>query len=907
MKQLKRKALYGALVQALGAGVALSVIATGAAAQQTQKVEKIEVTGSNIKRVDMETVAPVEIITRDQIERSGQPTVADVIRNVPAAMAGSFNESFSNSFAPGASGVSLRGLGQKTTLVLINGRRTAGYGFAQNLQDTFVDLNSIPTSAVERVEILKDGASAIYGSDAIAGVVNVILRKDFRGAELGVTGGYSEGKYDKRANATLGFGDLSKDRYNVFGVFDYFKRDELLQSDTKYLHTRDLRGYEGGRNFQSLTGAGTWRQLSATNALTNNQRAVSDCRGTLGAIDGPTAVNLGLIGAPAANTAFNIAGNTFCATDFSNQFSALPATERFGFMGRFTKSFSDLVTGYIDVGYSSVETQQTFQAPAFVSTGLLQTSVGLRPFAYTVNFAPGSAGNPFSTNARYQGVLNDVGTRNQNIQSDTFRVLGGLTYSLGKWDLDSAAGWSKNEIDQVGTSRLSITGVSAAFGVPSGLQPPIPVSTSSTYNLDRFTTNSDAVRQSLLLSPVRHSESELKFIDTKASTELWQMAGGPAGLALGAEFRQETLKDSPDQAAQTGQILGQGITATNGDRDNTAIYAELSLPLTRMIEAQLALRHDRYSDYGNSTTPKAGVRIRPFSTLLLRANWGRGFRAPTLVEISPSVATFFTQVLDPAFGGAIRNVSGSFAGNPDLEPEKSTSATAGFVWEPTRDFSIGASYYHIKWTNIVVGNCCQDIVDSGDPTRVIRDPITNEIVTVVGNFENQSKTETKGVDLDLRYAMNSDFGKWTSRLNFTYIDSFKENEVEVVGSNAGNNTLPRTKGVVGLDWDYRAFSATVNVNYTHGYHQTALGGSFFTAQDPRFQNGVYPDKVRHHRTVDLFARYNINKNFSVSGAILNAEDKTPPYDPGFSATNLYDFSLFDIRGRQYRLGLKYTM
>ena len=145
------------------------------------------------------------------------------------------------------------------------------------------------------------------------------------------------------------------------------------------------------------------------------------------------------------------------------------------------------------------------------------------------------------------------------------------------------------------------------------------------------------------------------------------------------------------------------------------------------------------------------MRYRPFSTLLLRANWGRGFRAPTLVEISPSVATFFTQVLDPNFGGAIRNVSGSFAGNPNLEPEKSWSATAGFVWEPTRDFSIGANYYEISWKNIVVGNCCQDIVNSGDPTRVIRDPATGEIVTVIGDFENQSKTETKGVDLDARY------------------------------------------------------------------------------------------------------------------------------------------------------------
>lgn len=165
----------------------------------------------------------------------------------------------------------------------------------------------------------------------------------------------------------------------------------------------------------------------------------------------------------------------------------------------------------------------------------------------------------------------------------------------------------------------------------------------------------------------------------------------------------------------------------------------------------------------------------------------------------------------------------------------------------------------------------------------------------------------KGLDLDAKYAYSTDIGKFTGRVNWTYFDSFKENDVEVVGSNCGNNTIPRAKGILGLDWDYRAFSATVNVNYTHGYHQCALAGSFYTPQDPQFQNGVYNEHVRHHRTVDLYARYNFNKNFQINGSILNAEDKMPPYDPGFSTTNLYDFSLFDIRGRQFRLGLKYTM
>ncbi len=905
MKQLKRKTLSGALLQALSAGVTLTVIATAANAQQAQKVERIEVTGSNIKRVDTESVAPVEIITREAIERTGQPTVADVLRNIPANSGGSFGESFSNSFAPGAAGISLRGLGQKTTLVLLNGRRVAGYGFAQNLQDTFVDLNTIPSTAVERIEVLKDGASAIYGSDAIAGVVNIILRKDFKGFEVNAYGGRFEEKNDLRVGLTMGAGDLSKDKWSVFGTFDYYTRDLLLFSDTEFGKSRDMRGYQGGRNATSLTGGGTWRQLSATNALTPNQTAISDCRGRI--IDGPEAVRQGLIAGPLGNTAFNIPGNTFCSQDFNNQFTALPETDRLGFLGRGTMAFSDTTTGYLELGLSRVETFQTFQDPFFAgTTGLTQTSAGLRPFTYNINFAPGVAGNPFPSNARYQGVLGDMGSRNTDITSDTLRVLAGLNYSWGKWDFDSAVGFSNNEVESIGLNRITLSGTSAAFGVPTTPQPPIPLSTSATYNLDRFTSNSAAVRDSIRINVPRISESELKFIDTKASTELWQMAGGPVGLAVGAEYREEELNDRPSAAAQSGEILGQGITATNGSRDSTAIYGELAIPITQKIEAQLALRYDNYSDYGSSTTPKVGIKFKPFNSLLLRANWGEGFRAPTLPEISPSVATFFTQVTDPT-NNQITQISGVFAGNPNLEAEESTSATVGFIFEPTRNFSIGMSYYDIKWENIVASESFQSIVNSGDPTRVIRDPATGNIVTVLSNFQNFNEFRTKGVDFDTRYLMSTGVGRFVARANVSYIDSFKEEGVEYAGTNGGTNTYPRTRAVFGLDWDTGPFSFTANVNYVHSYYQQLLPGSWFTQQDPQFQNSTYPEKIPHYRTLDLFGKYQFNKNLAFTLSVINAEDQKPPYDPGFSATSLHDFSIYDVRGRQIRIGLNYKM
>ncbi len=905
-----RTKLCTALALAFGGGMLLA----GVAAQAQN--QRIEITGSHIKRIDAETVAPVEVITRDQIERTGLPTVAEVIRNIPANTGGSFGESFSNSFAPGAAGISLRGLGEKTTLVLLNGRRVAGYGFAQNLQDTFVDLNSIPSSAVERIEILKDGASAIYGSDAIAGVVNIILRKDFRGVEASLDGGGFEGKKDYRFTLTGGTGDLAADKYNVFAVLDYYKRDLLLQGDTKFLASRDMRAYPGGRNFQSLTGGGTWAPMNTAGTATQNVRkAITECSGTV--MTGPEAVTAGLINpVGATNLALAAATNTYCTYDFKNQFTALPGTERIGSLVRGTMELSGTATAYAELGLSRVITDQTFQAPFFAgTTGLEQTVAGLRPFPYNITFAPGVAGNPYTVNARYNGVLQDEGTRDNHITSDSARFLAGITYSKGDWDLDSGMGISRNSVNSLNNNRITLSGTSATFGVPTTPQPPVPISASSVYNLDRPSTNSQAVRDGMAIDFPRKSTSDLFFVDTKASTTIGKMAGGDIGLALGAEWRKESLKDRPDPAATSGDILGQGITATDGKRDNGAFFAEVSLPFTKSLEVQAALRNDIYSDYGTSTTPKVGFKWKAMDILLLRANWGKGFRAPSLPEISPSVATFFTTVIDPE-DGVSRQISGVFAGNPNLKAETSSSHTIGFVLEPTKDLSMSVDMYKIDWRNVVASPGFQQIIDDTCPAggpgcpstaNVIRDPATGLVVSVLSNYENLAQRITEGADFDIRLGVPTGYGKFTLRTNATYVKSFKEDGVEYVGTNGGSNTIPRIRAGFSVDFDRGGLSLSGKLNYTHSYYQQFLAGSFFVPQDPRFQNGVYPDRAGSYTTLDLFARYVVTKNLTVSGSLINAMNKTPPYDPGFSSTSLYDFSLHDVRGRQVRVGLNYKM
>jgi iron complex outermembrane receptor protein len=887
------------ITPALGGLVLASGVSDSVYAQATV-LERATITGSNIQRVDQESVAPVEIITREQIERSGRPTIADVIRTIPANLGGSYSESFTNSFAPGAAGISLRGLGQKTTLVLLNGRRVAGYGFAQNLQETFVDLNAIPTSAIDRVEILKDGASAIYGSDAIAGVINIILRRDYKGIEAGGSVGFFEGANDYRANLVAGFGDLGSDQFNVFGVFDYYKRDLLLYSETKQGHTLDFRGEDGGRNFESLSAGGTW--LNG-----NNRRAISECTQYGGfVVDYAGAVGRGLI-APGTSTALNLPGNTWCGYDWANERTALPATERYGFLGRGTYDFSATTQAFAEFGWSRVENYQRLRPPSFTEvTGLTQTAAGLRPFTYNVTFGPGVAGNPFDSNSTFFGNVRGFGTPGQAIKSDSYRLLGGLRYSSWGWDFEGAVGWSKNEVDQADLHLLSKTATSAAFGVPSDPTagpppafPPNPVSTGSTVNLDQPSTTL-AASQAMLITLNRTAESELRFIDTKATTAIGKLPGGPIGVAIGAEFRTEELRDNFDPRAAQGDVLGRGITATDGDRDNLAMYAELALPLTRQLQAQLALRYDHYSDFGTAVTPKIGAKFKATPELLFRANWGRGFRAPTLPEISPSTAIGGVAVIDP-LTSQLTQISAVLVGNPQLNPEKSRNTTVGIVWEPNTSFTLALDWYQITWSNIVAPPSIQAIVNSGDPNRVIRDPVTGGILRVYSGYENLLRTETSGVDVDARWIARTDWGRFTTRLNATYVDSFEEEGVECAGTNGCTNTYPRWKGYLSLDWDRGPWAATARVNYIHSYYQKLLPGSFFVPQDPRFQTGTYPERVPSYTTLDLFARYELSPMLRVFASIINVTDETPPYigTPG------YDFTQYDIRGRQYRIGFNY--
>ncbi|MGZ5584022.1 MAG: TonB-dependent receptor plug domain-containing protein, partial [Usitatibacter sp.] len=479
-------------------------------AQQAQKVDKIEVTGSNIKRVDAEGPAPVQVITREDIERSGSSTVSEVIRYLPSNSAGSYDETFTGSFARGSSGVSLRGLGQKSTLVLINGRRMAVYSFAQNLTDSFVDLNSIPLSAIDRIEVLKDGASAIYGSDAIAGVINVILRKDYIGVEVTLGAG-STSRWDGQeahASGAFGFGAPGKDKYNMVVALDYFNREAIWLRDRPRTSSGDYRDIPGGENLPNSTigNPGTYLRRPGTTPFGSASRQpFANCP---------------------ADRILVFAGTTNCSENINVYLSGVPETTRYGAYTRGTFEFSPSVSAFAELAFNSNETftqVQPFSLPSNqIGPGVAQAIQGVLPVGHN--------SNPFSVPIEVRYRFDDVGPRQVINTTDATRIVAGLNGSWQAWSWETAAGYTRSKSEQKDKNNIRISGLLAAIADGS-------------YNFVNNAANTQAVYDRIRVAYSRFGDSKLSFADAKVSGELMTMKHGALAMAAGVEMRREDYND----------------------------------------------------------------------------------------------------------------------------------------------------------------------------------------------------------------------------------------------------------------------------------------------------------------------------------------------------------------------------
>lgn len=888
--------------------VMAALIASGAYAQaqeekkpedkdKQQALPRVTVTGTNVRRVDTETVAPVTIITREQIERSGRATVADVLRDIPINSANSFSETSLNSFASGGAGISLRGLGGLGTLVLINGRRVANYPFAANLDEVFVDINQIPASIVDRIEILKDGASALYGSDAIAGVVNVIFRKDFKGGEIyGRAGGETSGGLrDVSTALTWGKGDLGADKYNIFGVIDVYQRSGTMRSEFDLTRTDNYSRFFAGDDQRGSTG-GTWRAVTGTAAERNVRYPVTPC---------PTEL------IPANQLAPQLTG-TSCAGDYSPRATSLiPDAKRLNLYTRGTLEISPTLQAFAEVGVSTLrsDVEQDYNYLTAGATRFAATTVNgntfLTPQSVRYVIAPGEAGNPTGQFAELLIPAFDLGIQHQDIKSTTFKVLGGLTGSHFGWDWDSAVGITRSKAKSVYSNIMSYSGLENT----ANLAPPVAfilvngaVAAEGSYL--PLGPNSPEVVDSIRTSTTRRSETEVVIADLKGSRELMQMPAGPLGLAVGIDLRREKIKDTPDSQLLAGDILNFGYTGTEGKRTAGALFAELAIPVTKAIEVQAALRRDEYSDFGGATSPKLGAKFKISEAVLFRANYGKGFRAPSLPQISNSDSTAFTNYFDyvgcdtygyaPACQG-LNQGTGTSVGtiirsNKNLEPERSETTTLGLVIAPSADTSMSIDYYALRWTNVVstqdIQNLLEDefVLGQSYPDVLIRDPVNGGLIGVINQFVNLNKVLTKGVDLDFRHRMTTAFGKLGFQVEASYIHSYKLSNqapqwqggstqlTEFAGGNTSSQgAFPRWRGNIRAEWERGDATFGARVNYVGRYRQEAPGVNF--------RGEERPEHIGAHATLDLNMQYRFGKQLRLFAGVNNVQDKLPPFDP----------------------------
>ena len=924
--------------------VALAAVLDSAHAQSDATPDKkknptdlgaIYVTGSALPRTVKETPAPVIVIKAEDIKRSGLTTVSDVIRSISADNSGTIPTAFTAGFAGGSSGVALRGLTVNSTLVLIDGRRVASYALADDGQRSFVDLNTIPLSAVDRIEVLKDGASSLYGADAIAGVVNIILRHDFHGFDATAEIGNSQhgGGFEKRFTGTWGAGNLDSDRYNAYVALEYQGDNHIATSSRDFpFNTGDLSSIGGPRLIGGQPGAGSGSIYGSvtpgtlgtpgdlTSGVPNNGALSQPLR--------PCGPGSNFVNDP--NNDLNGGAGSYCTQNFAQYADSQPAQERVGLYGRFTVRLGDYTEAYLNAGY--YQNQVTSRAgPAQIQTSTPNNTNGI---ALPPTLPDGSLNpnNPFAAQGQYSLINYAFGDIPGGAQSTNhiFRIVAGIRGTLGDWNYDSA----------VVVNHTSLKSNLAGFINFNQL---ISDVTNGSYNFVDPSQNSPALRAALSQTLRKTSTSDMDSIDFRANRPLFNLSGGALGLALGAEVRHEAQNDpdlNPGLAAQ-----GLGLAHTIGSRNVSAVYAELNAPLTKSFEVDASARYDHYSDFGGAFDPKIGFKWSPIEQFTLRGTYSRGFRAPGFAENGSSAVTgFTTETLPPSFVSAHNSdaytlpygIGFATTGNPNIKPEKSQSVTLGIIFEPTSWLNGSLDYYAIKKTNVITagplsGQALSNyfnriplpdgytiITDNPDPLVPNSPTVLPRPIIVNAPYANANSLRTDGLDLDLRAKFDLTANtRFISDLTITKIFSSK-----VVNDDGSSLQFVGTQGPYILSSGagtprYRAnwantlimgrFETTATIYYTSGLFMSAPDVTNDNSCFSGGPNGNFPANCRapSFTYVDLTGSYHLNDHIDISGAVENLFDRKPPLDPIDYAGLNYNptYAQTGIIGRFFKIGV----
>jgi iron complex outermembrane recepter protein len=876
---LIRNSVHVAILGALATASSATFAQQASEVASDQGPQEVIVTGSRIKRADAETAENVQIISGADILSSGQETMADYLRTISSTFGNSFNEaSGTDSFAPGAASIGLRGLSGKDTLILLNGRRITNYGLFQNLSDSFVDLNVIPLAAIDHIEILKSGGSAIYGSDAVAGVINIILKHDSteKAVEAGTRFTTEGGANARDANVRLGFGDFASQGFNVFVTGSVYKRDQLLFSQRDNTSSQDYSNLIDGVNAYHI----------------GNQYATA----TPGPF--PTCGTNGLPGAVIANGSYGPG----CYYNDANELPLSPETQRANLTATADLRVSDAWTAYGDLFFSNEETKNNF-TPDTLNGGTIVVNPATGGATSISNILPGTnpsslGGMPTPINFGFQSV----GDRNSEVVSNTYRVIAGIKGTWLGWDIDSGYGHSENHVSVEDFNAINAPNLVAdiADGAYDFLDP----------------ASTPAANAALRITESYASVAKLDTFDLKGSKGLFDLPGGPMTLAVGTEVRHESVDDQPGAALESGEVMNYGVTTVVASRNVYAAFGEFDFPILKSLDADLALRDEYYSgNIHNNLRPQVTVRWQPLSEITLRAVAADGFRAPSLAESANSVSLAHQTVQDPLDPQQrpTETVGYITGGNPLVKPETSKNLDLGIVVSPLSNLNLSADYYTIFLYHVIAPNASAQQIIS-DPASYPGELVRSADGTVVyaeALYTNEFEIHTSGLDVNADYTIPV-WGASKVRLavSGTSVFRFGVNQAgqwsEFEGSNgwdylspiAGGGPVPRFKGSASATWQNPAWSAGAVLNYT---------GSYANAADAY---GLTQTNVASFESVDLNGEYRGLKNFKFALTVVNLFNRQPPYDS--AALNFlepgtpYDPYTYDDFGRMVDFHVTYT-
>jgi outer membrane receptor protein involved in Fe transport len=684
----------------------------------------------------------------------------------------------------------------------------APYPFAQSGITAFVDLNSLPLAAIQQIDVLRDGASAIYGSDAIAGVVNVRFLPTYDGVLLnfgyGNTTDTDTGEY--HSSAVTGYTDKQRGVETVF-VIDYFRRNALSQSDRYFSESIDQRRQGGTSFLSSVANPGTVFDPVTGDPL----RVPPDSDGT-----------------PEVSE-FLPGRNRFDRAPFQ---PLVPETERYGIYGRMKVRLAPAIDVFAELAYRNIFTKQQL-APAPIEGDVEGIAVpAINPF------------NPFGTDVVFRYRVTEAGPRVDEITSDVYRVVAGANLHLPEgWELESALLYSETDSEDKTFNNLSRAALLAALADPN------PATSFNVFGAGD-NVNNPATIQSLLVTTTRQGEARLFGADAKLNGPVFSLPAGSLLGAVGLEYRFEELQDRFDPLSTSGGVIDLNNTSASGDRDVISgfgelyapiISSEMEIPLINRLETHVALRVENYSDFGSSVNPKIGIAWRPIPDwVLFRASYGTGFRAPSLVQLYTGSLTFSQELQDTrrfAVTGAPEDESSPLqvlaGGNPNLGAEDSENISAGLVFTPPTvpGLNLSLDFFRIEVEDSIASLDPQFILDNEAdfPGLVVRAPpsasdialgIPGNILLINTSFQNLGLVKVQGLDAVAEYIMKpTPLGTFSLRIDCAYLDSFEQqgSAAEPVRELAGTFARPKFRGRAQAGWRLGGFEAITTFNYIDSY------------------------------------------------------------------------------------------